>query len=83
MATQQKIDIVDQYTQRFKEAKSVFLADFKGMSVEEVNDLRRDFRAADVDYRILKNTLAKISFKNAGIENMDEFLIGCIGDFRT
>ncbi len=84
MATQQKIDIVDQYTQRFKEAKSIFLADFKGMSVEEVNDLRRDFRAAGVEYKIIKNTLAQLSFNNAGIKEMDDFLMGCtsfaIGD---
>ncbi len=77
MATQQKIEIVDRYTQKFKDAKSIFLADFKGMSVEETTDLRRAFREAGVEYRIIKNTLARLSFKNAGIEEMDDFLTGC------
>lgn len=77
MATQQKIDKVEQYTQKFKDAKSIFLADFRGMTVEQTNDLRRDFRSAGVEYRIVKNTLASLSFKNAGLEDMDEFLMGC------
>lgn len=77
MATQQKIDLVEKYSQKFKEAKSIFLADFKGMSVEETNDLRRDFRSAGVEYRIVKNTLALLSFKNAGLDDMDDFLVGC------
>jgi len=77
MATQQKIDIVEQYTQKFKDAKSIFLADFTGLNVEDTNNLRREFRNAGVEYRIIKNTLAKLSFKNAGIEEMDGFLTGC------
>ena len=77
MATQQKIDMVEQYTQKFKDAKSIFLADFRGMTVEQTNDLRRDFRSAGVEYRIVKNTLASLSFKNAGLEDMTEFLTGC------
>jgi large subunit ribosomal protein L10 len=77
MATQQKIELVEQYSQKFKDAKSIFLADFRGMTVEQTNDLRRDFRTAGVEYRILKNTLALLSFKNVGLENMSEFLKGC------
>lgn len=77
MATQQKIDLVEQYSEKFKDAKSIFLADFRGMTVEETNDLRRDFRSAGVEYRIVKNTLALLSFKNVGLENMSQFLTGC------
>lgn len=77
MATQQKIDLVEQYSQKFKDAKSIFLADFRGMTVEETNNLRRDFRSAGVEYRIVKNTLASLSFKNVGLESMSQFLTGC------
>ena len=77
MATQQKIELVEQYSQKFKEAKSIFLADFRGMTVEQANALRKEFRSAGVEYRIVKNTLASLSFKNAGLEDMSEFLSGC------
>ena len=77
MATQQKIELVEQYAQKFKDAKSIFLADFRGMTVEQTNDLRRDFRSAGVEYRIVKNTLALRSFQNAGLDDMSEFLTGC------
>jgi large subunit ribosomal protein L10 len=77
MATQQKIELVEEYSQKFKEAKSIFLADFRGMTVEQANALRKEFRSAGVEYRIVKNTLASLSFKNAGLEDMSEFLSGC------
>jgi large subunit ribosomal protein L10 len=69
--------LVEQYSQKFKDAKSIFLADFRGMTVEETNNLRRDFRSAGVEYRIVKNTLASLSFKNVGLESMSQFLTGC------
>jgi large subunit ribosomal protein L10 len=76
MATQKKIDQVETYSKKFQDAKSIFLADFKGINVEKVTELRRQFRKADVEYRVIKNTLAKRSLAKAGIEGLDEKLIG-------
>jgi large subunit ribosomal protein L10 len=76
MPTQKKIELVDEYAKKFKTSKSIFLADFSGINVAETTKLRRSFRAANVDYCILKNTLAKRSFENAGIEGMTEMLKG-------
>lgn len=77
MATQRKIELVEQYSLKFKDAKSIFFADFRGMTVEQTNNLRRDFRSAGVEYRIVKNTLALRSFEKAGLDDMSEFLTGC------
>ncbi len=44
--------------------------------MENTNELRRSFSEANVEYRILKNTLAIRSFQQAGIEGMDEMLKG-------
>ena len=76
MATQKKIEIVEDYTQKFKQSKSIFLTDYSGINVEEATELRRSFRDANAEYRILKNNLAKRSFKNAGIEGVEEMLQG-------
>jgi large subunit ribosomal protein L10 len=76
MATQKKIDVVEEYAKRFQDAKSIFIADFKGINVAQVTELRRQFRDANVEYRIIKNTLAKRSLANAGIEGLDEHLVG-------
>jgi large subunit ribosomal protein L10 len=79
MPTQKKIDVVEEYTQKFKNAKSIFMADFGGINVAEANMLRRSFRSANIEYKVLKNTLAKRSFDDAGIEGIDQLLIGMTG----
>jgi large subunit ribosomal protein L10 len=76
MPTQKKIELIDQYSQKFKQSKSIFLADFTGMNVAQTTELRRQFRKAKVEYCVLKNTLAKRSLKNAGIEGLDKILKG-------
>ena len=76
MPTQKKIEQVDQYAQKFKRCKSIFLADFSGINVEQTTELRRRFRKAQVEYCVLKNTLAKRSLKNAGIDGLDMILKG-------
>jgi large subunit ribosomal protein L10 len=76
MATQKKINQVETYTKKFQDAKSIFLADFKGIDVAAVTELRKQFRDAGVEYRVLKNTLAKRSFAKAGITGLDEQLVG-------
>jgi large subunit ribosomal protein L10 len=79
MPTQKKIETVEEYTQKFKSAKSIFMADFGGINVEEANKLRRSFRDAKVEYKIIKNTLAKRSFDGAGIDGVDTLLTGMTG----
>jgi large subunit ribosomal protein L10 len=76
MPTQRKIELVEEYAQKFKDSNSIFLADYSGINVENTNELRRAFRAADVEYRILKNTLAIRSFQDAGIDGLEETLKG-------
>jgi large subunit ribosomal protein L10 len=76
MATQKKVQLVEEYTKRFKEAKSIFFTDFSGINVSSIDNLRRVCRDAGVEYRVIKNTLAKRSLKNAGIDGLDDILKG-------
>ena len=76
MPTQKKIDTVSEFSQKFKDAKSIFLADFTGINVEQTTELRRTFRKAGVEFRVIKNSLAKLSFDDAGIEGMSDMLSG-------
>lgn len=76
MATQEKIHLVETYSEKFKEAKGVYLADFTGIDVHTVTDIRKKFRDANVEYKVLKNRLAKRALNNAGISELDEYLKG-------
>lgn len=57
-------------------AKSVFLTDFSGLTVEEVTRLRSEFRKANVKYLVVKNTLARISARQHGLDALIPFLNG-------
>lgn len=76
MATQQKIEIVEEYAEKFKKAKSVYLTDYTGLDVFTVTELRNKFREANVEYKVLKNRLAKRSLNSAGITDLDPHLKG-------
>lgn len=76
MPTQKKIELVQEFTEKFKNSKSIFLADFSGINVADTTELRRSFRAANVEYYVLKNSLAIRSFEKAGIEGVEDMLRG-------
>lgn len=48
---------------KLKRAKAVFLADFRGMNVDQATTLRNELRKASVEYKVFKNTLFDIAAK--------------------
>jgi len=61
---------------RFQRAGSVILVEYRGINVEDVTNLRRQFRAADVEYVVLKNTLVKRALGELNIDGLDSLLEG-------
>ena len=57
-------------------AKGVVLVDFRGIKVAQDTKLRRKVREAGVHYTVIKNNMASIAAKEAGIEGLDEYLKG-------
>ena len=51
-----------------KEAKSIVLVDYRGLTVAQANELRNDVRSAGGTYKVYKNRLMKIAFDKLGIE---------------
>lgn len=76
MPTPQKEAIVAEITEQLNKAKSIFLTDFKGLNVDEINNLRRELTSASVQYRVVKNSLARLSVKAAGCDELLEYLDG-------
>jgi large subunit ribosomal protein L10 len=71
-----KIDIVSDLKKRLQDAKAIVLVDYKGINIEEVNQLRSRFRGEQVDYIVQKNTLVKIALHDLGINDLDNYLVG-------
>ena len=57
-------------------AKAVFLADFRGMNVGQATDLRNELRKANVEYKVVKNTLLEIASKGTDKEGLNPYYAG-------
>ncbi|NMC56812.1 MAG: 50S ribosomal protein L10 [Eubacteriaceae bacterium] len=73
-----KKQTVAEISQKFKNAKSIVLVDYKGISVEKATILRNKARDANIDYKVYKNTLARIAAKESGCEGLSDYLVGSI-----
>ena len=67
--------VVEALSGKIKEASSVVFVDYKGITVAQDTDLRKQFREADVEYTVVKNTLTKFAAKDCGYD-FDEILNG-------
>ena len=77
MKRSEKEQIIAEVTEKVSRAKSMFFADFTGITVEEVNELRREFRKSNVDYRVVKNTLARKALESVtGYDKVFDTLVG-------
>lgn len=74
-----KKNLVSEIKVRLDSAKAIVLVDYKGINIEEVDQLRKRFRNNDVDYFVQKNTLVKIALNELGITELDSFLVGPTG----
>lgn len=77
MKRSEKQQIIDEVAGKFSRAKSLFFADFTGISVEEINELRREFRKSGIEYHVVKNTLARKALEGVtGYGTVAEKLVG-------
>lgn len=71
--------IVANLTEEFKKANTLVFSDYRGMTAAELANLRRELAKEGMEFKISKNTLAKIAAKQANVEGVDSFLKGPIG----
>jgi large subunit ribosomal protein L10 len=76
MARPEKEAAVSEILERLQKSKAVVIADYRGLNVLEVTELRKKLRDAGVDYKVAKNSLTSRAAKAANIEGLDEYLTG-------
>ena len=67
----QKEDLVKKLSEQLVKMKAAVFADYTGMSVAKLTELRRKLRVKDVELKVAKKTLIDIALKGAGIEAVD------------
>jgi large subunit ribosomal protein L10 len=76
MARARKVEQVELLADRLRRAKVAVLTDYRGLTVQQLQDLRGRLRTADVEYRIVKNTLARRAAEQAGVPDLQAELTG-------
>lgn len=76
---EQKRQVVDELSEKLREAHAFYLTDFSGLSVKSMTDLRARLRRAGVEYLVVKNTLAERALEALDLPNIAEFFRGPTG----
>ncbi|HYT12793.1 MAG TPA: 50S ribosomal protein L10 [Candidatus Nitrosopolaris sp.] len=75
---EQKVEQVDVLTEKLKKAKVAVLTDYRGLTVSQMQELRGKLRTGNVEYRVVKNTLARRAADAAGYKALESELKGPI-----
>lgn len=76
----EKAEIVARVADKLKDATALYLLNYQGITVEEVNELRREFCKHNVEYRVVKNTLAKLAIDKVNkFDKIKDYLVGMTG----
>ena len=71
-----KQPIVQEIAENIKDAQSVVLVDYRGLTVAQDTQLRKQLREAGVTYKVYKNTLMNFAFKGTEFESLSDSLEG-------
>lgn len=73
----QKAVLIDEISDQLEGTPTIYLTDFKGLTVAESNELRGQFREAGVEFKVVKNTLLRMAMERlGGYDDLMEHLSG-------
>ncbi|BBM18954.1 MULTISPECIES: 50S ribosomal protein L10 [Enterococcus] len=71
-----KAAIVDEVTEKFNAATSAVIVDYRGLTVDQVTELRKQLRDANVEMKVIKNSILTRAAEKAGLEGLEEVFSG-------
>jgi large subunit ribosomal protein L10 len=77
--TEAKVKAVDDLKESLEGVKTVVLTEYRGLTVQQLSDLRKQLRAVSAQYKVVKNRLAKIAVGPTGLEALHKHLTGPTG----
>ena len=76
MPTQRKVDSIADLKDKLSRTQMTLVADYRGLTVAEITDLRKRLRETGAELIVAKNTLTLIAAKETGYEGLEEHLSG-------
>jgi len=77
--TQEKIETLEDFKSRLDGVKTVVVTEYRGLTVQQLSDLRKQLRAVSAQYKIVKNRLAKLAMTDGDLSKLHPHLKGPTG----
>ena len=76
MPREKKAQTIDRLQEVFSKCSVGILTDYRGLSVPEITILRRRLKESGIEYKVVKNTLARFAAERAGKDGLASFFVG-------
>src|SRR3954453_12839589 len=76
---QEKVAVVTEVREKLENADATFVTEYRGMTVGALAQLRRSPGQPGAEYKVYKNTLARFAARDAGVNGLEELLVGPTG----
>lgn len=73
---EEKKQVVEELEKKLRESKAAVFANYRGINVADATGLRKSFREAGAEFRVVKNTLTLRAARQCGIEGLEQILEG-------
>jgi len=77
--TQEKVETIEDFKTRLDGAKTVLVTEYRGLTVQQLSDLRKQLRGVSASYKIIKNRLAKLAMTDSDLSKLGPHLKGPTG----
>jgi large subunit ribosomal protein L10 len=77
--TQEKVEAVEALRTRLDGVNAVVLTEYRGLTVQQISELRKQLKAVSAQYKVVKNRLAKLAVSTSGLEPLARHLTGPTG----
>ena len=79
MPTQEKVETIEDLKGRLNGVKTVMLAEYRGLTVQQLSDFRKQLKAVSAEYKVVKNRLARLAIASSGAAGLSGALKGPTG----
>ena len=71
-----KVSTVAEIAEKLGQAQAIFVSEYRGLNVKQLAGVRNALRPVGAEHVVYKNTLARIAVREAGIEGLEDILVG-------
>lgn len=79
MPTDAKVRDVEEFRERWSGVRTAILTEYRGLTVQQLSELRRQLKAVSAEYRVVKNRLARLAIQGSPLEGLGPHLVGPTG----